>query len=55
MMKGNKDVIEAARNAWNKLSVFMDEDPELFTNYEDFSDFYEMLVRKLFNNDENKI
>lgn len=54
-MQDNKDVIEAGRVAWNKLSVIMDSDPEMFEDYESFKEFYEMLVRKLFDNEENSL
>jgi len=53
-MQDNKDVIEAARIAWNKLSLVMDSDPEMFEDYEAFKEFYEMLVRKLFE-EENSL
>jgi hypothetical protein len=54
MQVDNKDVIEAGRNAWNKLSIIMDEDPELFDRYEAFKEFYELLCRKLFE-EENSL
>ena len=51
-MKGNNEVIEAGRIAWNELSVIMDADPELFDATEEFKEFYFMLCQKLFE-DEN--
>jgi hypothetical protein len=53
-MQDNKDVIEAGRVAWNKLSLIMDTDPEVFEDTEKFKEFYEMLCRKLFN-EENTL
>ena len=53
-MQDNKDVIEAGRKSWNKLSLLMDNDPEIFKDYDDFKEFYELLCRKLFN-EENSL
>lgn len=53
-MQDNKDVIEAGRVAWNKLSILMDTDPEIFKTTEEFKDFYELLCRKLFE-EENSL
>jgi|TARA_R100000081_G_C4782371_1_gene152315 hypothetical protein len=53
-MQDNRDVIEAGRKSWNKLSILMDKDPEVFRDYEAFKEFYELLVRKLFN-EENSL
>lgn len=53
-MQDNKDVIEAGRKSWNKLSLLMDKDPEIFKDYDDFKEFYELLCRKLFN-EENSL
>lgn len=53
-MQDNRDVIEAARIAWNKLSYLMDTDPEIFKTNEEFKEFYELLCRKLFD-EENSL
>lgn len=53
-MQDNRDVIEAGRKSWNKLSLLMDNDPEIFKDYDDFKEFYELLCRKLFN-EENSL
>lgn len=53
-MKGNNEVIEAGRIAWNELSLITDADPELFESTEDFKEFYFLLCQKLFE-DENRV
>lgn len=54
-MKGNREVIEAGRKAWNQLSLIIDKEPELFEDgNEEWDEFYQLLCRKLFE-DENKV
>lgn len=53
-MQDNKDVIEAGRIAWNELSIIMDKDPEVFKTTDEFKEFYELLCRKLFD-EENTL
>tara|TARA_X000001316_G_C922335_1_gene37462 strand:+ start:2635 stop:2799 length:165 start_codon:yes stop_codon:yes gene_type:complete len=51
-MKGNNEVIESGRVAWNELSLIMDEDPELFDSTRDFKEFYFLLCQKLFEDEQ---
>lgn len=53
-MKGNNEVIEAGRIAWNELSLIIDDDPEVFETTEEFKDFYFILCQKLFD-DKNRV
>jgi len=54
-MKGNREVIEAGRKAWNQLSLIIDKEPEIFQDdNEKWEEFYELLCRKLFE-DESRV
>ena len=50
-MEDNRDVIEAGRVAWNTLSTIMDVEPELFKDYNEFKEFYQLLCDRLFQDE----
>ncbi len=51
-MDYNKDLIEAARQAWNLISTASDKTPKLYQNYEEFEKFYADILRSLLSEEE---
>ena len=44
----NAEVIESGMKAWNTLTELMDEGAELFEHPEDFRQFYNLVMERLF-------
>lgn len=44
----NAEVIEAGMKAWNTLTTYMDGGAELFDHPEDFRQFYNLMIERLF-------
>lgn len=46
----NKDVVNSARIAWNKISAIIDETPHEYEDNDEFFEFYKEMILTVFNN-----
>ena len=53
-MKLNKEVTEAAMNAWNEISENLDAKPKTFETLEDFETFYVKLLATLLEEEDQQ-